>query len=124
MIVVAVIAILAMLAVPSMQDKLVRDQIVDAAKLADVAKAPVAQAWATTKTLPADNAAAGLPVPDKIVSNLVSAVTVEGGALHITFGNSANGALRGKRKQLDSMTPGEKADFQRFEASYQERCKA
>ena len=100
MVVVAVIAILAMLAVPSLQDKLVRDQIVDAAKLADVAKAPVAQAWATTKTLPADNAAAGLPVPDKIVSNLVSAVTGEGGALHITFGNSANGVLRGKRMTL------------------------
>ena len=100
MIVVAVIAILAMLALPNMQDKLVRDQIVDAAKLAEVAKAPVAQAWATTKTLPADNAAAGLPVPDKIVSNLVSAVTVEGGALHITFGNSANGVLRGKRMTL------------------------
>jgi hypothetical protein len=32
--------------------------------------------------------------------------------------------LHGKRKQLDTMTPGEKADFQRFEASYQERCKA
>jgi type IV pilus assembly protein PilA len=100
MIVVAVIAILAMLAVPGMQDKLVRDQIVDAAKLADVAKAPVAQAWATTKTLPADNAAAGLPVPEKIVSNLVSAVAVEGGALHITFGNSANALLRGKRLTL------------------------
>ena len=32
--------------------------------------------------------------------------------------------LHGKLKQLDSITPGEKADFQRFEASYQERCKA
>ena len=59
MVVVAVIAILATLAVPSMQDRSVRDQIVEAAKLADLAKAPIAAAWATTAILPADNAAAG-----------------------------------------------------------------
>jgi type IV pilus assembly protein PilA len=100
MIVVAIIAILAMLALPNMQDKLVRDQIVEAAKLADIAKTPVAQAWAATKTLPADNAAAGLPAADKIVGNLVSAVAVEGGALHITFGNSANALIHGKRMTL------------------------
>lgn len=99
-IVVAVIAILAMLALPNMQDKLVRDQIIDAAKLADIAKAPVAQAWSTTKSLPADNTAAGLPAADKIVSHLVSGVAVEAGALHITFGNSANPLIRGKRLTL------------------------
>ena len=45
---------------------------------------------------PADNAAAALPPPEKIVSNLVSAVALENGAIHITFGNRANGAIRGK----------------------------
>jgi type IV pilus assembly protein PilA len=96
MIVVAVIVILAMVALPNTQNKLVRDQIVEAARLADIAKPPIALAWATTQTLPADNGAAGLPAADKIVSNLVSAVTVEGGALHITFGNHANPLIRGK----------------------------
>jgi type IV pilus assembly protein PilA len=96
MIVVAVIAILAMVALPNMQGKLVRDQIVEAARLADIAKPPIALAWATTQTLPANNGAAGLPAADKIVSNLVSAVTVEGGALHITFGNHANPLISGK----------------------------
>jgi type IV pilus assembly protein PilA len=100
MIVVAVIAILAMLALPNMQDKLVRDQIVEAVKLADVAKPRVAQAWSTTRTLPADNTAAGLPVADKIVGQLVSSVEVEGGALHVTFGNSANPLILGKRLTL------------------------
>ena len=100
MIVLAVVAILAMLALPNMQDKLVRDQIVDAVKLADIAKPPIAQAWATTKTLPADNAAAGLPAADKIVGTLVSGVAVEAGALHVTFGNSANPLIRGKRLTL------------------------
>src|SRR4051794_31530387 len=63
--VLAIIAILAPMAVPSMQDGLVRQQIVDAMKLADVAKAPVAAMWTAPGKLPADNTAAGLPLPDK-----------------------------------------------------------
>ena len=96
MVVVAVIAILALLAIPSYIDKVVRDQVLEALPLADVAKPPVALAWGLTQSFPADNAAAGLPPADKIVSNLVSSVAVEGGALHMTFGNRANGLLRGK----------------------------
>jgi type IV pilus assembly protein PilA len=96
MVVVAVLAILAMIALPNLQDKLVRDQIVEAAKLADLAKAPVSSAWLARRALPADNAAAGLPPADKIVSSFVSAVAIESGAVHITFGNQANGLIRGK----------------------------
>jgi type IV pilus assembly protein PilA len=96
MVVVAIIAILALMAYPTYQDKLVRDQITEALPLADIVKAPVAASWALLRTLPADNAAAALPPPEKIVSNLVSAVSVENGAIHITFGNRANGILRGK----------------------------
>jgi type IV pilus assembly protein PilA len=100
MVVLAVIVILAMIALPNTQDRLVRDQIVEAARLADIAKAPVALAWTTTQSLPADNAAAGLPNADKIVSNLVSAVAVDAGAIHITFGNRANKAIAGKTLSL------------------------
>ena len=100
MVVLAVIVILAMIALPNTQGRLVRDQIVEAAKLADIAKAPVALAWSTTHTMPADNAAAGLPSADKIVNNFVSAVAVEGGAIHITFGNRVNGVIAGKTLSL------------------------
>lgn len=96
MIVIAIIAILATIAMPSIQGKLVRGQIVEAAHWSDIAKNPIATAWSATKTLPADNTAAGLPTSDKIVSNLVSDVRVESGAVHITFGNQANGVLKGK----------------------------
>jgi len=96
MIVVAIIAILAMVAMPSIQGKLVRSQIIEAAHWSDVAKNPIAAAWAATKTLPVDNAAAGLPSADKMVSNLVTNVSVESGAIHITFGNQANAALKDK----------------------------
>ena len=98
--VLAIIAILAALAVPSMQDRLIRQQIVDAMKLADVAKGPVAAMWTATGKLPADNSAAGLPLPDKIVSDLVSSVIVEAGAIHVGFGNHANAAIRGKTLTL------------------------
>ena len=62
--------------------------------LAEVAKTPVAILWKETQTFPADNAAAGLPAADKIVSNLVKSVAVENGAIHITYGNRANGSLK------------------------------
>jgi type IV pilus assembly protein PilA len=96
MVVLAIICILALLAYPTYQDKFVRDQINEALPLADLAKAPVAASWMLLKTLPADNAAAGLPPPEKIVNNLVSSVALEGGAIHITFGNRAAAGLKGK----------------------------
>jgi type IV pilus assembly protein PilA len=100
MVVVAIIAILALMAVPLYRDKYVREQVIEAMRLTDIAKGPIAAAWATTKTLPEDNAAAGLPVPDKVVSNYVKSLTVEAGAIHMVFGNQANGALRGMTLSL------------------------
>jgi type IV pilus assembly protein PilA len=95
-VVLAIIAILATLAIPSFQDRLTREQIVSAVPLADIAKAPIAQSWAAVQVLPADNAAAGLPPAEKIVNNYISAVSVHDGAIDITFGNSANGLIKGK----------------------------
>lgn len=96
MAVIAVIGILGALAIPSYQASIARKQIEAAVQLTDLAKKPIAAAWAATQALPPDNAAAGLPVADKIVSNFVSAVTVQDGVINITFGNRINGALAGK----------------------------
>ena len=98
--VLGVIAILALMAVPSYMEKIVRDQIIEAMPLADIAKGPIAAAWAAGAPLPDDNKAAGLPAADKIVSNLVSSVQVDKGAVQITFGNRANSAIRGKTLSL------------------------
>ena len=94
--VTGVVAVLALLAVPSISDRIVRDQVVEAAKLIEFAKPPIQARWATLATLPVDNAEAGLPPPTNIVNNVVSSVAVESGAIQITFGNHANTALRGK----------------------------
>ena len=96
MVAVAVLAILAALALPSFQAPLVRQQVVDSAALINVAKAGVSGKWATTQKMPLDNSEAGLPEADKLVGNYVASVTVESGALHVRFGNQANGAINGK----------------------------
>lgn len=96
LVVMAIIAILAMMALPTYQDKMIRDQVVEALPLADIAKLPVALSWAALQSFPADNAAAGLPAADRIVSNLVKSVQVQDGAIQITFGNRANGIIKDK----------------------------
>jgi type IV pilus assembly protein PilA len=96
MVVIAIFAILATIAIPSSMGRIVREQIVAAMPLADIAKAPVAANWKLEKTLLADNEAAGLPEHNKIVNNYVSAVLVENGAIHMTFGNKAHNVIKGK----------------------------
>lgn len=96
MVVVAILGILAAIAIPSSLGRIVKEQVVAAMPLADIAKGPIAANWAATKTMLVNNKEAGLPVSDKIVSNFVSAVEVENGAIHITFGNKAHAQIKGK----------------------------
>jgi type IV pilus assembly protein PilA len=96
MVVVAIIAILAMIAIPSSLGRIVKEQVNAALPLADIVKEPIAAAWKLTKTLPADNKEADLPDADKIVSNLISSVEVQNGAIHMTFGNKAHPQIKGK----------------------------
>ena len=54
MVVVAIIAILAMIAIPSSMGRIVKEQVIAAMPLADIAKEPIAAAWKASKTLPVD----------------------------------------------------------------------
>jgi type IV pilus assembly protein PilA len=96
MVVISIIAILAMIAIPSSLGRILKEQINAALPLADIVKEPIAAAWKLSKTLPADNKEAGLPDADKVVSNLISAVEVQNGAIHMTFGNKAHPKINGK----------------------------
>ena len=96
MIALAIVGILATLAVPALFTPLVRDQIVAAGPLVDLAKKPVAAAWLAAQAFPTDNAAAGLPAPAKMINNYVSSVAVRDGAVDVTFGNSAHKEIAGK----------------------------
>lgn len=96
MVVVAIIAILALIALPSYHSKIIRDQVIEGATLVDIVKKPVAASWQSSQSFPPDNAAAGLPVAEKIVSTHVSSVALEDGAIHITYGNKVSSAINGK----------------------------
>jgi type IV pilus assembly protein PilA len=94
MVVVGIIAILALMMIPAYIDRLIRNQITEALPLADIARQPIEASWKLAHKLPADNAGIGLPAPEKVVSNYVSAVSVQGGAIHMTFGNRAHNQIR------------------------------
>ena len=96
LVVIAIIAILSTLAVPSMQFRTVRLQIEDALPMVNDIKARIGAAWMLTQTMPQDNAAIGVAAPDKFVGLYVSSVTVKDGAIHIRFGNSAHPLLKDK----------------------------
>ena len=68
MVILGIVAILLLLAILTYQDKFIRDQIVEALPLAEIAKPPVAASWAALRSFPPDNAAAGLPTADRIVN--------------------------------------------------------
>ncbi len=89
MVALAILSILLLIAVPSTGDSVIRKKVDSAIPLADVIKKPIEDAWKIIGTLPKDNADAGLPVPDKIVNELIKSVAVENGAIHMTFGNIA-----------------------------------
>lgn len=97
MIVIAIIGILATMAVPSYQDRVIRAQVNEGIGLVDFAKQSVAEYYAKNRRMPKDNAAAGLPPSGYIVGNYVSGVAVNDGAILVTFGNRSNKYLSGKR---------------------------
>ena len=95
--VMAVIAILALIAVPSFLDRNVRLQVQEGMLLAEIAEKAVGDFYLKAGELAANNEAVKLPPKQKIVSNYVSEVSVDAGAVTITFGNNVNSAVAGKR---------------------------
>lgn len=95
-VVMAVIAILAMIAIPSSLDRIIQEQVKTTIVWSQAAKDPIAEMWKNTKTLPVDNTAVGLPSADKMVSNYVTGMTVTDGAIHMTLGNKVHPKVLGK----------------------------
>jgi type IV pilus assembly protein PilA len=96
MVVVAIITILAMIAIPSSLNRIIKEQITAALPLTDFVKEPIAASWKLNKILPADNKETGLPDSDKIVNNFVSSVKVDNGVIQVTFGNKVHPRIMGK----------------------------
>jgi type IV pilus assembly protein PilA len=99
----AVVAILAVMAVPTFIDRNIRLQVQEGMAMASLAMNGVQSFYVTPKNkneFPANNEEAGIPPKDKIVSNLVAEVNIDAGAVTITFGNNVNGSITGKRLTL------------------------
>ena len=96
MAVLAIMVILSLMTITSYLDRIVREQIQAALPLADMAKKPVAEWWSATLTFPHDNSTLLLPPPDKIVNNYIEKLTVQDGAINLTFGNRAHNVILGK----------------------------
>ena len=96
MIVIAIISILATMALPSYQDRIIRTQIQEALQLSAMAEEEVQAYYKLNHKMPADNSALGLPEPGVIVGNYVTAVEISEGAIHITLGNRVNNNILGK----------------------------
>lgn len=100
MVVVAIIGILATLAMPSFQDRVIRTQITEAFNLSQFARVAVSEFYVKNKRMPKDNAEAGLPPPDKIVGSYVTELQVRDGALVVSLGNRSNAHIEGKKIAL------------------------
>ena len=108
--VIAVIAILSLMAIPSLQETAIKKQVKEGLALAEVATKAVQGYYAGSGEWPADNKTAGAPPKEKIVSSLVSEVAIANGAVTITFGNNANKIIEGKRLTIrPGFVPGERA---------------
>ena len=96
MIVVSIIGILASIALPSYVDYVNRARVVEAFSMADNAKPPIEQFYKDKMAFPVNNEDAGLPAADKLISNYISSVEVENGAVHVTFGFKSPQPMQGK----------------------------
>lgn len=90
LIVVAMITILATMAVPSYQDRVIRTQVAQALTVAEVVKKDVEDFYKVKGRLPRNNSEAGLPKAEKFVGNFVKSIQIRDGAIDITFGNRVN----------------------------------
>lgn len=82
--------------IPAYQDYAIRAQVsVELEDAADVRTA-VSAHYEATGSLPADNASAGLPLPERMIGDYVSRVRIDHGVVVITFGNRAAEPIEGR----------------------------
>lgn len=95
-VVLAVVALLAMMVVPSYISRTAREQIAESLALVEKLKPAVDAFHSARQAMPSTNTDAGLPAPDQLPGNYVKTITVSNGAFHIEFGNKALTGLQGK----------------------------
>jgi type IV pilus assembly protein PilA len=96
MIVVAIIGILASMAIPSYQSRIIRAQIAEGVEIANSLKKNINEYYLKSHAFPVDNTQAGLPKSTYLIGNYVTEIEVVQGAIHLHLGNRINAHVKGK----------------------------
>lgn len=90
------IAILAMIAMPTNSNRTVQLQVVESLELIEKYKENIEKAYLISGSFPTDNDAAGMPEPEEIKGNFLAALHVSDGILNLEFGQKMNEKHHGK----------------------------
>ena len=82
--ILAVIGILGAMAIPGIQDTMLKKHVKEGLDLASVAKGGVQSYWKANGEMPPNNAKAGVPPKDKIVGSFKLCVDVDGKVSNVT----------------------------------------
>jgi len=96
MIVVAIIAILATLTMPSLLAQRQRRDVAEAIKMAKTIRDDVTDYYYSHLAFPADNETAGVPEPEQLIGNKVTSINIVDGVVNVTLGNKAAKTLQNK----------------------------
>ena len=95
-VVIAIIAILSTIALPSFEYKNTRAQTIESVELINNLKDSVNLFYMGQHKFPRNNLQAGIPKPEQLIGNYVQHIDFVNGAFHITFGNRVNSKLKDK----------------------------
>ncbi|MPV85456.1 pilin [Ostreibacterium oceani] len=96
MIVVAIIGILASLSIPAYLQMTVEARIKNVEKFISQLQPDIESYYKAMGKFPTDNEAAGLPPPDKLISNEIASVTVKNGAFYVKLSQRVSKSLHDK----------------------------
>lgn len=96
MVVVAIIAILASMAMPSQFNKHIQIQIAESIGLVERYKVIIDNSYRVNGEFPTNNVSAGIPDPENIKGNYLSAVYLSDGVLHLELGQKISKRFQGR----------------------------
>ena len=97
MVVIAILAILATLAIPSQTGRITQQRMVETLDLVEPYKSSILNYYELNAgNFPINNIEAGLPEADKILGNYLEGMTIENGAMHLHLGQKLPAQLHDK----------------------------